>query len=458
MLPGYGRITQALLGTLLTWGLTAAGACCVLFLRGNHRKSLDAALGFAAGVMVAASFWSLLNPAIEMAENSMLYGSFAFVPVTIGFLVGALFVFGCDLIITKFSLNTFNIILQISKNEEKANSTNDNCASHTLSNHEVNRLSISDNDSNKIHITDDQHIRLEMLPETNSINDDNHCDVIPNDMSDSHLQTSSMPRISSFSDCLTAQHQHTPNKQKLITSDEYYRQRAKNSLNRKSQSQELQNSTKSVNSINSEPRRRKNSTFDLHNLSTSNRKSNLRTADEVNDVAESLLRETPPTAAAVAAAIAEQWKRIILLVIAITVHNIPEGLAVGVSFGAIGSTNSSTFESARNLAIGIGIQNFPEGLAVSLPLRAAGFSMWRALWYGQLSGMVEPIFGVLGAVAVTMVSLVLPYALAFAAGAMIYIVIDDILPEAHASGHGFIATWSAMTGFIVMMILDVALS
>lgn len=126
-----------------------------------------------------------------------------------------------------------------------------------------------------------------------------------------------------------------------------------------------------------------------------------------------------------------QWKRIMLLVIAITVHNIPEGLAVGVSFGAIGNTEAATFESARNLAIGIGIQNFPEGLAVSLPLHAAGFSMFRAFWYGQLSGMVEPIFGILGAVAVTVASIILPYALSFAAGAMIYIVADDILPEAH---------------------------
>lgn len=451
MLPGYGRITQALLGTLLTWGLTAAGACCVLFLRGNQRKYLDAALGFAAGVMVAASFWSLLNPAIEMAENSMLYGSFAFVPVTIGFLVGALFVFGCDLLITKFGLNTFNIILQISKNDEKDNSTNNDCPSI---NYGTNKLNIIDDDGNEIHIPDDQHIRLEMLPASN-VKTVHNSDDSSNDSNDSSLHLTNIPRISSFSDCLTAQHQNNPDRHQSISVDEYYRQRAKSNLNRKSQSQDLKNTPKSVNSISSEPRRRKNSTFDLHNLSTTNH--NARTEDDVHDPAENLLRETPANVAA-AAAIAEQWKRIILLVIAITVHNIPEGLAVGVSFGAIGSTNSSTFESARNLAIGIGIQNFPEGLAVSLPLRAAGFSVWRALWYGQLSGMVEPIFGVLGAIAVTMVSLVLPYALAFAAGAMIYIVIDDILPEAHASGHGFIATWSAMIGFIVMMILDVALS
>lgn len=165
----------------------------------------------------------------------------------------------------------------------------------------------------------------------------------------------------------------------------------------------------------------------------------------------------PTTAEMDTASAAAHWKRIMLLVVAITVHNIPEGLAVGVSFGAIGTTPSATFEAARNLAIGIGIQNFPEGLAVSVPLHAAGFSIGRAFWYGQLSGMVEPIFGVLGAVAVTVATLVLPYALSFAAGAMIYIVADDILPEAHASGNGQLATWGAIVGFIVMMCLDVGL-
>ena len=126
------------------------------------------------------------------------------------------------------------------------------------------------------------------------------------------------------------------------------------------------------------------------------------------------------------------WKRIILLIAAVTIHNIPEGLAVGVSFGAIGSTPKATFEAARNLAIGIGIQNFPEGLAVSLPLHASGFSLAKSFWYGQLSGMVEPIFGVLGAVAVSIATKILPIGLAFAAGAMIFIVCDDIIPEAHS--------------------------
>ncbi|XP_076028188.1 zinc transporter ZIP11 [Genypterus blacodes] len=151
------------------------------------------------------------------------------------------------------------------------------------------------------------------------------------------------------------------------------------------------------------------------------------------------------------------WRRIVLLILAITIHNIPEGLAVGVGFGAIGKTSSATFESARNLAVGIGIQNFPEGLAVSLPLRGSGMSTWRAFWYGQLSGMVEPVAGVLGALAVVLAEPLLPYALAFAAGAMVYVVVDDIIPEAQVSGNGKLASWTAILGFVVMMSLDVGL-
>ncbi|KAK5905548.1 hypothetical protein CgunFtcFv8_001501 [Champsocephalus gunnari] len=151
------------------------------------------------------------------------------------------------------------------------------------------------------------------------------------------------------------------------------------------------------------------------------------------------------------------WRRIVLLILAITIHNIPEGLAVGVAFGAIGKTSSASFESARNLAIGIGIQNFPEGLAVSLPLRGSGMSTWKSFWYGQLSGMVEPIAGVLGALAVVLAEPLLPYALAFAAGAMVYVVVDDIIPEAQVSGNGKLASWTSIVGFVVMMSLDVGL-
>ncbi|KFP86348.1 Zinc transporter ZIP11, partial [Acanthisitta chloris] len=151
------------------------------------------------------------------------------------------------------------------------------------------------------------------------------------------------------------------------------------------------------------------------------------------------------------------WRRIMLMILAITIHNIPEGLAVGVGFGAIGKSASATFQSARNLAIGIGIQNFPEGLAVSLPLRGAGFSTWKAFWYGQLSGMVEPLAGVFGAFAVVLAEPLLPYALGFAAGAMVYVVMDDIIPEAQTSGNGKLASWTSILGFVVMMSLDVGL-
>nr|CBE66693.1 CG13189-PA [Drosophila ananassae] len=339
MIPGYGPVTQALLGTLLTWGLTAAGAALVIFVRGNQRRSLDAALGFAAGVMIAASFWSLLKPAIEMAEGSHLYGVYAFLPVAGGFLLGSIFVYGCDKLMSYLGLNSTNMMIQMTQSKDKAEIAID----------EIKRNGASDRLASK--------------------------------------------SLDSFSDCLSVQHS-------------------------------------------GESRRRKKGSIAEVEQCT------YTTTEEQRAAQEAL----------------SQWKRIMLLVVAITVHNIPEGLAVGVSFGAIGTTNSSTFESARNLAIGIGIQNFPEGLAVSLPLHAAGFSVMRALWYGQLSGMVEPIFGVLGAVAVTFANLILPYALSFAAGAMIYIVSDDILPEAHASGNGTIATWGTVSGFLIMMCLEVALS
>lgn len=341
MIPGYGPVTQALLGTLLTWGLTAAGAALVIFVRGNQRRSLDAALGFAAGVMIAASFWSLLNPAIEMAESSKLYGVYSFLPVAGGFLLGSIFVYGCDKLMSYLGLNSTNMMIQMTQSKDKA------------------------------------EIAIDELKQ--------------NGASARHASKS----LDSFSDCLSVQHS-------------------------------------------GESRRRK--------------KGSISEVEQCTYTAEAALEQQRAQEAL------SQWKRIMLLVVAITVHNIPEGLAVGVSFGAVGTTNSSTFESARNLAIGIGIQNFPEGLAVSLPLHAAGFSVMRALWYGQLSGMVEPIFGVLGAVAVTFANLILPYALSFAAGAMIYIVADDILPEAHASGNGTIATWGTVSGFLIMMCLEVALS
>ncbi len=144
--------------------------------------------------------------------------------------------------------------------------------------------------------------------------------------------------------------------------------------------------------------------------------------------------------------------------LAITLHNIPEGLAVGVAFGALASDMpSATLAGAMALALGIGIQNFPEGAAVSVPLRREGLSRLKSFWYGQVSGIVEPIAGVLGAAAVILIKPILPYALAFAAGAMIYVVVEELIPESQLEKNTDIATMGAMGGFAVMMTLDVAL-
>lgn len=152
-------------------------------------------------------------------------------------------------------------------------------------------------------------------------------------------------------------------------------------------------------------------------------------------------------------------KSSILLVLAITLHNIPEGLAVGVAFGAISSLGPSAVAGAWVLAMGMALQNFPEGMAVSIPLKKEGLSNWKAFNYGQISGAVEPIFGFLGALAVANIRPILPYALSFAAGAMIYVVAEELIPEAHCGegDHSDVATAGVMIGFTIMMILDVAL-
>ncbi|KAG5678057.1 hypothetical protein PVAND_007760 [Polypedilum vanderplanki] len=350
MIEGYNAVTQALLGTLLTWGLTAAGAGLVIFLRGNHRKTLDASLGFSAGVMVAASFWSLLAPAIELAESSGDYGSegqFAFVPVAAGFLFGAIFVYATDRVITYLGINSASMMIQLTQsNKDKADIAMDECALE----HGKPMIAVG------------------------ALNE--------------HSTTIGMD---SFADCLNNQHS-------------------------------------------GQTRKRRKKDMHSHDAETYETSSQIELQNRLT-----------------------HWKRIVLLITAVTIHNIPEGLAVGVSFGAIGSTSKATFEAARNLAIGIGIQNFPEGLAVSLPLHASGFSLLKSFWFGQLSGMVEPVFGVLGALAVSVATKILPIGLSFAAGAMIFIVADDILPEAHSSGNGMIATWGCIVGFIVMMCLDVGL-
>lgn len=264
---GLNPILQALLATIFTWGVTALGASAVFLTRKIDRKVLDGMMGFAAGVMIAASYWSLLAPAIEMAEAGG--GLPAWIPAAIGFLGGGLF------------------------------------------------LGLID----------------KLLP---------------------HLHP------------------------------------------------------------------------------------NLRRRDA----------EGPATT----------WQRSVLLVLAITLHNFPEGLAVGVAFGAVAAgLPAATLSAAVALAIGIGIQNFPEGVAVAMPLRGEGMSRWRSFWYGQLSAVVEPIAGVIGASAVYYARPILPYALSFAAGAMIFVVVEELIPESQGNGNTDLATLSALGGFTVMMILDVAL-
>lgn len=156
----------------------------------------------------------------------------------------------------------------------------------------------------------------------------------------------------------------------------------------------------------------------------------------------------------------EKWRRIYLLVIAITLHNMPEGMAVGVAYGSVGGTGEAAaaqgaYGGARSLAIGIALQNFPEGLAVSMPLRREGMSYGQAFFWGQLSGAVEPLGGLLGAYAVTFAAPLLPLSMAFAAGAMIYVVVDQLIPEAHA-GSPKHSTAGFVIGFALMMALDLA--
>ena len=155
--------------------------------------------------------------------------------------------------------------------------------------------------------------------------------------------------------------------------------------------------------------------------------------------------------------VSTRWEKSTLFFLAITLHNIPEGLAVGVAFGsAAAGFPEATLASAMLLALGIGIQNLPEGAAVSVPLRREGLSRIKCFWYGQLSGAVEPVAAVLGAAAVFIAVPILPYALAFAAGAMIYVVVEEVIPESQRNGYGDQAAVGLMTGFTLMMILDVA--
>ncbi|CAP31458.1 Protein CBG12483 [Caenorhabditis briggsae] len=320
MIRGINPIYQALLAATFTWGVTALGASLVFVMRHQSKKLLDVSLGFAAGVMTAASFWSLLAPAIEIAEGD--YGKWAFAPVAAGFAVGAGFV----------------------------------------------------------------HFADTLLP--SCVGEAGMTSLLSPPAPRSDTEMSLMPAREDLDVAALAR------------------------------------------SVNEEHRERD------------------RSVENCSDKRPDVIPEEDYR---------QSWRRILLLILAVTVHNIPEGLAVGVGFGSAGKTKQATFESAFNLAIGIGLQNFPEGLAVSLPLAAFGHSKLKAFWYGQLSGMVEPIAALLGAAAVIFMEPVLPYALAFAAGAMIYVVVDDIIPEAQRNGNGKLASLGCIIGFLVMMCMDVGL-
>jgi ZIP family zinc transporter len=181
-------------------------------------------------------------------------------------------------------------------------------------------------------------------------------------------------------------------------------------------------------------------------------------------IADRLLPHLHPTLPVTAAeGPATQWSTTTLLILAITLHNIPEGLAIGVAFGAAAAPDSfaipgaPSFGAAVALAVGIALQNVPEGASVALPLRAAGAGRWRSFLAGTASAAVEPLAAVAGAAATSHVAGVLPYALGFAAGAMIYVVLEELIPSAHQGGRGDLATSAAVGGFTIMMVLDVAL-
>uniref|UniRef100_A0A915CEU9 Zinc transporter ZIP11 n=1 Tax=Parascaris univalens TaxID=6257 RepID=A0A915CEU9_PARUN len=352
MIRDKDPILQALVASLFTWGVTALGAAVVFFLPPRSKKLLDVSLGFAAGVMTAASFWSLLAPAIEIAEANM--GALAFIPVAVGFAAGSAFVHLADRVMPECVLAEMSVVDLLSDDP-------------TVS---VARTSVRSGSKN----TTNEEETL----------------MIAGNNAAANARYGSAPDPPSSSSSVR---QRLTHKRKL----------SKDCL-------------------------------PVAELSASG------VDGDSTDIVATTISSTEPGARATekekALVAAISWRRILLLIIAVTVHNIPEGLAVGVAFGSVGKAARATFESAFNLALGIGLQNFPEGLAVSLPLAAFGHSKFKSFLYGQLSGMVEPIAALGGAAAVILVEPILPYALSFAAGAMIYVVVDDIIPEAQRNGNG----------------------
>ncbi|MCP9259888.1 Zinc transporter ZIP11 [Dirofilaria immitis] len=405
MIRDWSTVPQAFAASLFTWGVTALGAAVVFFIPPSSKKLLDISLGFAAGIMTAASFWSLLAPAIELAGVEM--GAFAFLPVGVGFAAGSAFVYAADRIMP-------------------------NCVFADLSVVDLLKEDVTTVDPKTVKSLDamvEESISMVKLKE-------------PNDN--------------------IARYGSDPAK---TTGQIIHRRIAKNRCDRGS-TVDLDAWALALNSAVSLLGRL---SYNLESLNVLIHKTEANDASATTNNADGSTSDATTTAVAVTEndnrAVDKEntliasisWRRILLLIIAVTVHNIPEGLAVGVAFGSIGKTSKATFESAFALALGIGLQNFPEGLAVSLPLAAFGYSKMRAFFYGQLSGMVEPMGALAGSAAVILMEPILPYALSFAAGAMIYVVLDDIIPEAQRNGNGRLASLSSVAGFLIMMALDVGL-
>ncbi|KJH44584.1 metal cation transporter, ZIP family [Dictyocaulus viviparus] len=373
MIRGLNPVWQAVIAGCFTWSVTGLGAALVFFMKHQNRKLLDLSLGFAAGVMIAASFWSLLAPAIEISEKSM--GSVAFLPVAVGFTVGAAFVHFADrmlpkkIVMKKYWFMELYLLFGL-----------DHCLI-------ISGLTFANKNTFSC-VMGDTAVMSNLTPKKT----ETQLSLVSTNGS----ENTAAPRYDQVTNKISG-----------------LRSRASRTRD-SSNVQEIGQESESFTQVN-------------------------RTSDLIEEEYRS------------------SWRRIMLLILAVTVHNIPEGLAVGVGFGSIGKTEAAKFETAFNLAIGIGLQNFPEGLAVSLPLSAFGYSKLKAFWYGQLSGMVEPISAVLGAAAILLMEPILPYALAFAAGAMIYVVIDDIIPETQRSGNGKLASIACIIGFVVMMCMDVGL-
>uniref|UniRef100_A0A914H4P9 Zinc transporter ZIP11 n=1 Tax=Globodera rostochiensis TaxID=31243 RepID=A0A914H4P9_GLORO len=347
MIPNWDPVLQALFASLFTWGVTALGAALVFVLPASSRVFLDSSLGFAGGVMTAASFWSLLAPAIEISENQM--GKLAFVPVAVGFALGALFVHFSDCMIPSCVNAELTVISAISGECQGTN------APGVMNEMRIKKLG-----------EDPAAQRTRNLSPSGDVNGLRH-------------------------------------RSRMLRSERNCEE----------------------------------------NVEGGRHLQMDEGAEDANNTARSSELGSNPSASQLLS-----WRRILLLIMAVTVHNFPEGLAVGVAFGGVGKTPSATFEKAFNLAFGIGLQNFPEGLAVSLPLAGFGYSKWKAFLYGQMSGMVEPIAALLGASLVLMMEFALPYALSFAAGAMIYVVFDSIIPEAYSRGNGKMSSLFAILGFM----------